>query len=487
MSRRGEGLRRNGGFRRAGRVLVDLAAAGAGVIRVVAIRGAGRRDGLGLNHGMAVALRAAARGAAARGAAGRCPRRGPRRRGTAARGDTALLAVRALDADVRVAGVLDVRPLGLHGHVRRGFHVLHRAVAGHGGVPGLVLDCADGRAAAGVDGRAVRTLADLHVVDLGLAAERKLRVLAANVQVADLGVAAKLELCAVAGHADAARVGAVEDDLRMIARDIDAARAGVLDRHAGAVARDVYITELAAAAHGNVAVIARNEQRADLTVHGHVVRNDKRDAVARAGDGRAVVLDVVLDGLIENGHGGCAVDVILRGEPVAVHTVDDARRDECRHHAARVGRDLRLIAVLAQIGVCRGADAERTAQHDHGAFTRDGPVRVHRAVAIAHEDARRRTAVDGILIPRARLHVGEASASRRAQTQQVGKNGRQLRAGQRSIGIKLAVIALHDAVFDPAPDSVFGPVAVHVRELDHRGSRWAVRLQVGQRCRRQHG
>ena len=168
------------------------------------------------------------------------------------------------------------------------------------------------------------------------------------------------------------------------------------------------------------------------------------------------------NGAVEDSDGGRAVDVVLRGELVSRHTAHDASLNERGNVALRVGGDLRGVGVLRQVGLADRLNAERAGQHDHGTLAGDGRFGRHRAVAVAVEDAGSRAAVDGIIVPGIRRVVGEARVLRGGQLEELREDGRELRAGELTVGVKQTVAALDDSVGAPAFDGALGPMACGV-------------------------
>ena len=193
-----------------------------------------------------------------------------------------------------------------------------------------------------------------------------------------------------------------------------------------------------------------------------VLGDDEHDALAVSLDGRACLVSVGADGAVKDGDGGRAVDVVLRGKLVSRHTAHDTGLNHRSYHALRVGRDLRRVGVLGQVGLADRLNAERATEHDDGTLPGDGRVGRHGAVAVAVEDAGSRAAVDGIIVPGIRRVVGEARVLRGGQLEQLREDGRELRAGELTVGVKLAVAALDDAVATPAFDGALGPMACGV-------------------------
>ena len=193
-----------------------------------------------------------------------------------------------------------------------------------------------------------------------------------------------------------------------------------------------------------------------------VLGDDEHETLAVGLDGRARLVRVGADGTVEDGDGGRAVDVVLRGKLVSRHTAHDTGLDERGNVALRVGGDLRGVGVLRQVGLADRLNAERAGQHDHGTLAGDGRFGRHRAVAVAVEDAGSRAAVDGIIVPGIRRVVGEARVLRGGQLEQLREDGRELRAGELTVGVKQTVAALDDAVGAPAFDGAFGPMACGV-------------------------
>jgi len=139
-----------------------------------------------------------------------------------------------------------------------------------------------------------------------------------------------------------------------------------------------------------------------------VLGDDEHEAFAVDLDGLARLIGIGADGAVENGNGGRAVDVVLRGKLVSRHAAHDAGLNERGNVTTRVGGDLRGIGVLRQVGLADRLNAERAGQHDHGTLAGDGRFGRHGAVAVAVEDAGSRAAVDGIIVPGIRRVVGEA-------------------------------------------------------------------------------
>ena len=193
-----------------------------------------------------------------------------------------------------------------------------------------------------------------------------------------------------------------------------------------------------------------------------VLGDDEHDALAVSLDGRARLVSIGVDGAVKDGDGGCAGDVVLRGKLVSRHTAHDTGLDHRGHHALRVGCDLCRVGVLGQVGLADRLDAERTTEHDDSALAGDGRVGRHRAVAVAVEDTGSRAAVDGVIVPGIRRVVGEARVLRGGQLQQLCEDGRELRAGELTVGVKQTVAALDDAVATPAFDGALGPMACGV-------------------------
>ena len=199
-----------------------------------------------------------------------------------------------------------------------------------------------------------------------------------------------------------------------------------------------------------------------------VLGDDEHETLAVSLDGRAGLVRVGADGTVEDGDGGRAVDVVLRGKLVSRHAAHDAGLNERGNVTTRVGGDLRGIGVLRQVGLADRLNAERAGQHDHGTLAGDGRFGRHGAVAVAVEDAGSRAAVDGIIVPGIRRVVGEARVLRGGQLEELREDGRELRASELTVGVKLTVAALDDAVAAPAFDGAFGPMAcgVAVGRLD---------------------
>lgn len=196
--------------------------------------------------------------------------------------------------------------------------------------------------------------------------------------------------------------------------------------------------------------------------HLDIFRHDENEFAVLGVDGHAVLVRVNADGAVENGNGGRAVDVVLRGKLVSRHAAHDTGLNERGNIALRVGGDLRGVGVLRQVGLADRLNAERAGQHDHGTLAGDGRFGRHRAVAVAVEDAGSRAAVDGIIVPGIRRVVGEARVLRGGQLEQLREDGRELRAGELTVGVKLTVAALDDAVATPAFDGALGPMACGV-------------------------
>ena len=91
-----------------------------------------------------------------------------------------------------------------------------------------------------------------------------------------------------------------------------------------------------------------------------------------------------------------------------------------------------------------------------------GRVGRHGAVAVAVEDAGSRAAVDGIIVPGIRRVVGEARVLCGGQLEELREDGRELRAGELTVGVKQTVAALDDAMAAPAFDGALGPMACGV-------------------------
>ena len=193
-----------------------------------------------------------------------------------------------------------------------------------------------------------------------------------------------------------------------------------------------------------------------------VLGDDEHETLAVSLDGRACLVSVGADGTVEDGDGGRAVDVVLRGKLVSRHTAHDTGLNERGNIALRVGGDLRGVGVLRQVGLADRLNAERAGQHDHGTLAGDGRFGRHGAVAVAVEDTGSRAAVDGIIVPGIRRVVGEARVLRGGQLEQLREDGCELCAGELTVGVKLPVAALDDAVGAPAFDGAFGPMACGV-------------------------
>ena len=193
-----------------------------------------------------------------------------------------------------------------------------------------------------------------------------------------------------------------------------------------------------------------------------VLGDDEHEAFAVDLDGLARLIGIGADGAVENGNGGRAVDVVLRGKLVSRHAAHDTGLNERGNVALRVGGDLRGVGVLRQVGLADRLNAERAGQHDHGTLAGDGRFGRHGAVAVAVEDTGSRAAVDGIIVPGIRRVVGEAGVLRGGQLEELREDGRELRAGELTVGVKQTVAALDDAVATPAFDGALGPMACGV-------------------------
>ena len=370
---------------------------------------------------IAVAVAAAGAAAAATATAGTGGTLIHGSRGAGAGGaDRGILTILIGDSDLAITAVLDIGVLGLNGDVAVGLHFLHGAVAGDGGILSMVLHIADGGAAANINRGAGSILAHDDVVDLGavLALDRALFTVQRHI----------------------VRGGVVQNDLGVIAADRD-------------------VINVLAALNGHFDVIGRHEQLVHAAGDGHIVCHSENDTLAIGIDRLAGLVRISADGAVKDRDGGCASDVVLRGQLVGSHAAHNARLDQSSQHAPGIGRHLRAVRELRQIGGFDGLDTQSTAQHDHGALTGDGCVGGHGAVEAALEDAGRRTAVDGIVMPGIRGIVGEARVRGCGQLQESCENRCEVGAGELPVGVELTVIALNDAVAAPTVDGCLGPVS----------------------------
>ena len=178
--------------------------------------------------------------------------------------------------------------------------------------------------------------------------------------------------------------------------------------------------------------------------------------------GRAVLIGVDGDRTVEDGHELRTRDIREHGQAAAAHAAHDVRAEQRRNVAAGPVRDVRGVSIAVQHGRAGGLDAQRTRQHDHRAGAANGLVGTHRAVGVAVQDAGRRAAVDGVIVPRVGEVVAEARVIGGGQAQQLRQNGGQLRARQIAVGRERIARALHDAGVRPALDRAFSPVVVCV-------------------------
>ena len=334
--------------------------------------------------------------------------------------DRGILAALVGDSDLLIADVLDVGFLGPNGDVLVGLHFLHGAAAGDGGILSMVLHIADGGAAANIDRGAGSILGYDHIVDLG----------------AVLGL--NCALFTVQRHI--VRGGVVQNDLGVVAADYD-------------------VIDVLAALNGHFDVIGRHEQLVHLAGDGHIVCHSEDDTLAIGIDRLASLVRIGADGAVKNRDGGCAGDVVLRSQLVGSHAAHNTGSDQSSQHAPGIGRHLRTVRELRQIGVFDGLDTQSAAQHDHGALTGNGRIRRHGAIAVSFQNASGGTAVDGVIIPGVRRVIDEACVLCGGQLQESCQNGGELCTGKLTVRVKLAVAALDNAVAAPAFDGGLGPVA----------------------------
>ena len=195
----------------------------------------------------------------------------------------------------------------------------------------------------------------------------------------------------------------------------------------------------------------------------NVVRHNEGDLAALARRERLLtaLVHVLVNGLIQQRHYACAVDVNKRIH-LAVHALNVAlvgqSVDQTHRPAAAVSRQTLGRALLLQ--------AQATREHHEECLAGQRAVRVHLVVAHAVQNTGVDALVDRVIVPLVCLHVAERSPCRAIlKLEQLREHRRRFRAGHVVVGTEPTFVTGDDAVLAPTFNGRFCPMALRVRVL----------------------
>ena len=175
--------------------------------------------------------------------------------------------------------------------------------------------------------------------------------------------------------------------------------------------------------------------------------------------------NVFLDRLVQQRHGGSAIDIVMRRDTICANALQDAHFRQRRHIACRPDSGFAAIRELAQVRGGVRCHPHRAGEHGHGLLTGDRRGRVN-VSAVALQNTRCGAAQDGICIPFAAIQIVIAVLRLFGQAEHAHENRCQLAAGERTVGLKGTVrITLYDALLHPTVDRGSSPA---VRGILHK-------------------